>query len=476
MHDAHDDHDDKPHGFLHRWLFTTNHKDIGTLYLVFSLIMFLIGGSMAMLIRAELFEPGMQLMQPEFFNEMTTMHALVMIFGAVMPAFVGLANWMVPMMIGAPDMALPRMNNWSFWILPFAFLMLLIEMFMPGGGPQGGWTMYPPLSLEGGNSVAFMIFAIHMMGISSIMGAINIIATILNMRAPGVDLLKMPVFVWTWLITAFLLIAVMPVLAGAVTMLLTDKYFGDQFLQRGRRRRSGDVPAHLLVLRASRGLHHDPAGVRHRVGDHPDLRAQAAVRLSGDGVRDRVDRVPVVHRLGAPHVHGRHAARWRVVLHVRDDADRDPDRREGVQLGHHDVARLVDVSKHRCCSRSRSSSCSRSADSRASSLALVPADFQYQDTYFVVAHFHYVLVTGAIFAIMAATYYWLPKWSGHMYSETLGQDPFLDEHDLGQRAVFPAALPRPRRHAASHSRLQRRVRRLQHDHARSADSGSVRAS
>jgi cytochrome c oxidase subunit 1 len=225
----HDHHDDKPKGFLHRWLFTTNHKDIGTLYLIFSLTMFFIGGSMAMIIRAELFEPGMQLVQPEFFNEMTTMHALIMIFGAVMPAFVGLANWLVPMMIGAPDMALPRMNNWSFWILPFAFFLLISEIFMPGGGPQGGWTMYPPLAIQGGVNVAFMIFSIHLMGISSIMGAINIIATILNMRAPGVDLLKMPVFVWSWLITAFLLIAVMPVLAGAVTMLLTDKFFGTSF-------------------------------------------------------------------------------------------------------------------------------------------------------------------------------------------------------------------------------------------------------
>src|ERR1700748_1110524 len=173
---AHDDHDHHgPDTGIKRWLFATNHKDIGTMYLVFSLIMFFIGGTMAMLIRAELFKPGLQLMDPVVFNQMTTMHALIMIFGAVMPAFVGLANWLVPMMIGAPDMALPRMNNWSFWILPFAFFLLISEIFMPGGGPQGGWTMYPPLALEGGVNVAFMIFSIHLMGISSIMGAINII-------------------------------------------------------------------------------------------------------------------------------------------------------------------------------------------------------------------------------------------------------------------------------------------------------------
>jgi Heme/copper-type cytochrome/quinol oxidases, subunit 1 len=147
MHDAH--HDGPAHGIT-RWLFTTNHKDIGTLYLLFALMMFFIGGAMAMVIRLELFQPGLQFVNPLFFYQMTTLHALVMIFGAVMPAFVGFANWQVPLMIGAPDMALPRMNNWSFWILPFAFSMLLSTVFMPGGGPTAGWTLYPPLSMQGG--------------------------------------------------------------------------------------------------------------------------------------------------------------------------------------------------------------------------------------------------------------------------------------------------------------------------------------
>ncbi|HET7176970.1 MAG TPA: cbb3-type cytochrome c oxidase subunit I, partial [Gammaproteobacteria bacterium] len=191
---AHDNHSDHPRG-IWRWITTTNHKDIGTLYLCFSLLMFFIGGSFAMVIRAELFKPGMQFVDPVTFNEFTTMHALVMIFGAIMPAFVGLANWMIPMMIGAPDMALPRMNNWSFWILPFAFTLLLGTMLMPGGGPAGGWTMYPPLMLQTGTAFPFVIFAVHMMGISSVMGAINVIATILNLRAPKMTLLKMPLFV-----------------------------------------------------------------------------------------------------------------------------------------------------------------------------------------------------------------------------------------------------------------------------------------
>src|ERR1700678_1678339 len=154
----HDDHHDQAPAGIKRWLFSTNHKDIGTMYLVFSLIMFFIGGSMAMLIRAELFKPGLQLFDPEFFNQMTTNHALIMIFGAVMPAFVGLANWMIPMQIGAPDMALPRMNNFSFWILPFAFTLLLTTLFVPGGAPAGGWPLYPPLMLQGGASFPMTIF------------------------------------------------------------------------------------------------------------------------------------------------------------------------------------------------------------------------------------------------------------------------------------------------------------------------------
>ena len=227
---GHDDHHHGPAKGLTRWLYTTNHKDIGTLYLWFSFAMFLIGGAMAMVIRAELFQPGMQIVEPEFYNQMLTLHGLIMVFGAVMPAFVGLANWLVPMMVGAPDMALPRMNNLSFWILPFAFFILLSSLLMEGGAPNFGWTFYAPLSTTyAPPSVTFFIFAIHILGVSSIMGSINIIATVMNMRAPGMTYMKMPMFVWTWLITAFLLVAVMPVLAGAVTMMLMDIHFGTSF-------------------------------------------------------------------------------------------------------------------------------------------------------------------------------------------------------------------------------------------------------
>ena len=213
-----------------RWILTTNHKEIGTLYLCLSFTLFIIGGAMAMVFRLELAQPGLQFVGADFYNQMVTLHGLVMVFGAVMPAFVGLANWMIPLMIGAPDMALPRLNNFSFWILPFAFFMLLSSLFMQGGAPNFGWTLYAPLSTTyGPPSTDYLIFGVHLMGISSILGAINIIVTIFNLRAPGMTLMKMPLFVWTWLITAFLLIMVMPVLAGAVTMMLTDRHFGTSF-------------------------------------------------------------------------------------------------------------------------------------------------------------------------------------------------------------------------------------------------------
>lgn len=239
-----------PHGWR-RWLFATNHKDIGTLYLWFAFAMFLSGGVMALAIRAELFRPGMRLLEPELFNQFTTMHGLVMVFGAIMPAFTGLANWMIPLMIGAPDMAFARMNNWSFWLLPPAAALLLLSFAVPGGAAATGWTMYAPLSTQMGMGMDMTIFAVHILGISSIMGAINIITTILNLRAPGMGLMQMPMFVWASLITAYLIIAVMPVLAGAVTMVLTDRHFGTHFFNAAGGGGPGALPACFLVLRSS---------------------------------------------------------------------------------------------------------------------------------------------------------------------------------------------------------------------------------
>jgi cytochrome c oxidase subunit I len=405
-HGAHDhEHHDGPATGFKRWLFTTNHKDIGTMYLTFSLIMFFVGGAMAMLIRAELFKPGLQLMDPVFFNQMTTNHALVMIFGAVMPAFVGLANWMIPLQVGAPDMALPRMNNFSFWLLPFAFTLLLSTFFVPGGMAASGWTLYPPLSLQTGDGFPMLIFAIHLMGASSIMGAINIIVTIMNMRAPGMNLLKMPLFTWSWLITAYLLIAVMPVLAGAVTMLLTDHFFGTSFFNAA----GGGDPVmfehifwffghpevYIMIL---------PTFARKPLfGATSMIYAIASIAFLSFivwGHHMFVDGMPVAAQLfymmstmliAVPtgvKVFNWTATLWRGSLSF-----------EPPMLFALSFLFLFSIGGF-----------------SGLMLAIVPVDFQYNQTYFVVAHFHYVLVPGAIFGIMAAVYYWLPKWTGHMYN------------------------------------------------------------
>ena len=422
--EGHHDHDDHgPAKGWTRWLWTTNHKDIGTLYLWFALIMFFIGGAMALIIRAELFQPGLQLVDPLFFNSMTTMHALVMIFGVVMPAFVGLANWMIPMMIGGPDMALPRLNNWSFWIMPFAFLLLLSTLFMEGGGPAGGWTLYAPLSLQGGDSFAFVIFSIHFMGISSVMGSINIVATIFNMRAPGMTLMKMPLFVWTWLITAYLLIAVIPVLAGAVTMLLTDRFFGTSFFNSA----GGGDPVmyqhifwffghpevYILILPAF-GIISSiiPTFARKPLFGYASMvYATASIAFLsfivwahhmftvGMPLAGEMFFMFATMMISVPtgvKVFNWIATMWRGSMTFETPML--------FAIGFLVMFTIGGLS--------------------GLMLAITPADIQYHDTYFVVAHFHYVLVPGAIYSIMAATYYWLPKWTGNMYNERWGKIHF----------------------------------------------------
>ncbi len=432
---------------LQRWVFSTNHKDIGTLYLWFSLLMFFIGGFMGLIIRAELFQPGLQIVDPEFFNQMTTMHALIMVFGVVMPATVGLANWMVPIMIGAPDMALPRLNNWSFWMLPFAFTMLLSTLFMEGGGPAAGWTLYPPLSLQGGYSFAFVILSIHFMGISSVMGAINIIVTILNMRAPGMHMMKMPLFVWTWLITAFLLIFSIPVLAGAVTMLLTDRFFDTSFFNAGG---GGDPvlyqhifwffghPEVYILILPTFGIVSQiiPTFARKPLfGYESMVYATIAIALMsmivwahhmftvGMPLAGNLFFMFTTMLVAVPtgvKVFNWIATMWQGAMTFETPML--------FAIGFVVMFTIGGLS--------------------GVMMAITPVDIQYHDTYFIVAHFHYVLVPGAIFAIMGGVYYWLPKWTGHMYNEFLGKCHFWISTIFVNLLFFPmhfvglAGMPR----------------------------------
>jgi len=415
------DHHHGPGTGITRWLFTTNHKDIGSMYLIFSLLMFFIGGTMALIIRMELVEPGLQVVQPEFFNQMTTMHGLIMVFGAVMPAFVGLANWMVPLMIGAPDMALPRLNNFSFWLLPFAFFMMLSTLFMDGGAPNFGWTFYAPLSTTyAPPSVTFFIFAIHMAGVSSILGAINVIVTIMNMRAPSMSYMKMPLFVWTWLITAFLLIAVMPVLAGTVTMMLTDIHFGTSFFDAGG---GGDPvlfqhlfwffghPEVYIMILPAFGIISQIVPTFSRkplFGYSSMVYATSSIALLSFTVWAHhmfTVGIPLVGELFFMYATmlisvptGVKVFNWVATMFRGSMTFETPMLFAIAFIVLFTIGGLSGLM-----------------------LAISPADFQYHDTYFVVAHFHYVLVPGAVFSIMAAAYYWMPKWTGNMYDEYLGK-------------------------------------------------------
>ena len=418
-HDHAHGHDHHPSGLM-RWVKTTNHKDIGTMYLWFSFVMFLAGGFMAMVIRAELFVPGMQVVNPEVFNQMTTLHGLIMVFGAIMPAFVGFANWLIPMQIGAPDMAFPRMNNWSFWLLPPAALLLILSLFVPGGAPGVGWTLYAPLSIQQGMGMDLIIFAIHILGMSSIMGSINIVTTILNLRAPGMTLMKMPLFVWTWLITAYLLIAVMPVLAGAVTMLLTDRHFGTHFFNAAG---GGDpvlfqhifwffghpevyiiaIPAFGVVSQVIPAFSRKPL-----FGYTSMVYAVASIAIlsflvwahhmytTGLPVTGQLYYMYATMLIAVPtgvKVFNWVATMWKGSLSFETPML--------FSIGFLFLFTLGGFS--------------------GLVLAIVPIDIQLHDTYYVVAHFHYVMVAGALFSAFSGVYFWLPKWTGHMYDETLGK-------------------------------------------------------
>ncbi|QOD82486.1 cytochrome c oxidase subunit I [Chromobacterium haemolyticum] len=413
------EHHERPSGIM-RWLAATNHKDIGSMYLWFSFIMFLSGGVMALCIRAELFQPGLQFFQPELFNQFTTLHGLIMVFGAIMPAFTGLANWMLPLMIGAPDMAFARMNNWSFWLLPPAALLLLLSFIVPGGAAAAGWTLYAPLSTQMGVGMDMTIFAIHIMGVSSIMGSINIIVTILNLRAPGMTMMRMPMFAWASLITAYLIIAVMPVLAGVVTMVLTDRHFGTHFFN------------------AAGGG--DPILYQHVFWffGHPEVYIMA---LPAFGIVSQV--IPTFARKPlfgyASMVYATSSIgvlSFMVWAHHMFATGMPATAQLFFMYATMLIAVPTGVKVFNWVATMWEGSMSFETPMLFAigfillftigglsgvTLSVAAVDIQLHASYYVVAHFHYVLVAGALFSLFSAIYYWFPKMTGKMYHEGLGK-------------------------------------------------------